>query len=157
MMNINSENQASLKYQYLIDEIDLNDGCTCPPENAEASHRIAFRYVFENDPNLESHKPGRLKNPKRVGKTGDESCSLCSISCFETVQQAITKYRDLVNTRPNLANVLGDSLAMGELDEMSGLVTEIDEHGHFDLFEFSTFDPFKRFIFIQKIELSGNN
>jgi hypothetical protein len=56
-----------------------------------------------------------------------------------------------------LANVLGDSLAMGELDEMSGLVTEIDEHGHFDLFEFSTFDPFKRFIFIQKIELSGNN
>ena len=154
----NEEEMPILKYQELIDQIDLGEGISCPPQNSIATDRDAYRYIFEDDPNLESHKPAKVKSPKRILKAIEENCSLCGLSCFRSVDEAMSIYFNLVKARPNLVKILGDSLAKGILNKKSGLLTENDELGHFDLFEYSTFDPYQTFMFFKKIELdNGNN
>lgn len=150
--------EQKLKYQHLIDQVELEADCSCPPANSMIVKIEAFRFVFENDPDLNSHKPAKVKSPKRIMKTAEENCSLCGLSCFRSAQEALSTYFNLVKARPNLINVLGDSLSIGNLDENSGMSTEVDSEGHFDLFEYSTFDPYQTFLFMQKIGLGdGNN
>ena len=79
-------------------------------------------------------KPRRI-NSKQFSKD-KMKCSGYSLSLFNTLENAITKYAKLQKNMRNIKKTIGDHIALGSIDKTDGYVTEPNKHGHFDLHEF---------------------
>lgn len=145
-----------LKYRELIQQIK-NNGCECPPPDSTIPNMEAYRYVFENDVKKINHLPGKVISPKRALKDDIENCSYCGLSCYDTEINAITNYNNLIASIPLIYKNIGDSLSKGKLSPEVGIVTSVDNTGHFDLYEHIEFDPHSNFNFIKNIYNDGSN
>ena len=67
---------------------------------------------------------------------GSLSTSGCALSCFNQEDKAVKRYESLRKTIPNIGRSIGDALCYGVLDANDGLITQINNEGHFDLYEF---------------------
>ncbi len=141
-----------LKYKDLIAGLSLNE-CGCPPDNSTSIDIKTYRYVFENDTKKHNHLPNRKISPKRVLENDLEYCSVCGLSCYNTEENAITFFKNLVNSFPNIPQKIGDSLCVGDLKQNDGVMGEIDSFGHFDFYEYIAFDPHQTFTFLKRIHL----
>ena len=138
------------KYIDLINEVK-EMGCNCPPETLLDfdSSLNTYRYIFEGNPK-KNHLPNRKTSPRRV-LAETQYCSTCGLSCFNTLENALNNFDELIKSIPLIYKSIGDSLALGTLNMGDGQMTEIDNTGHFDLFEYSDFNPHVCFNFVKRL------
>lgn len=104
----------------------------------EPVNQDAYRYVFDVEhPN--NHKPVYVHKPQRIISDIEKNqlnTSGYALSCFDKEDNATQKYESLKKHFSNIAKALGSAMCYGILDETDGLITEINNEGHFDLYEF---------------------
>ena len=146
------ENAKSLKYQNDITELE-NCGIELPELN-NPLNLDAFRFAFQTN-HINNHKPVYKIDPNRAIQSPlnrKVSTSGYALSCFNTELNAKSKFKSICKNIKLFPKTAGDSLYYGNLMKDDGLVTEIEINGHFDFYEYSDFDPNKRFIFKEKLQ-----
>jgi hypothetical protein len=128
----------TLKYSDAV--LDLND---CPPVSCVDASREAYRFAFE-DLSDERHLLPPLKRKPKRALTWDHvrQCTGWALSFYVTEEDARNAYRIVVQTI-GLAKVrkeVGTHLAHWPIRHGDGLLTDVDENGHFDLHEHSSVD-----------------
>ncbi|RFM31233.1 hypothetical protein [Chitinophaga silvisoli] len=139
-----------LKYRDLLKEVS-NNGCSCPPDDATSLITVAYRFVFEEDTKKINHLPNKIISPKRKLRDTVEECSACGLSCYLTEENASTKYNYLIEAHQNIYKNIGDSLSVGTINAEDGQVTTVDHEGHYDFYEFATFNPHNCFTFLKRL------
>ena len=123
------------KYQSEIDELVEKD--VSMPKLFDIDTIKSYRYVFRNEPDKNnipayiSTPKRKLKNPKVIGY---------ALSCYKDLLKAEEKYMDFKQTSTNFQKIAGDALAVCNLDNEDGKVTESNDITHFSLFEYSECD-----------------
>jgi len=134
------------KYKKEIDLL-LSQGYKLPPlihpDNIEA-----YRFGFQIETSR-NHIPVLIEQPER--KLPDSvKLSGYALSCFDSEEKAVKRYKSIERTFPELPTKIGDSLFWGNLDNEDGMVTQPDsETGHFDLYEYINCDLNKTFEFLK--------
>ena len=124
----------------------------CPPIECISTEMQAFRFTYELIEDKRNFEPVYIKQPRRFNDKSDaEKCSAFGISLFQSEDQALTKYNALQNNIRNIGKAIGTHLAKGKIDYDCGIITPIDEEGHFDLHESNTCNLHNDFIVIKKI------
>ena len=123
------------KYQNEIDLL-LSKGFSLPKLSPPIKEGPSFRFIFSFD-DSRNHLPVYVLSPNRAlpGKT-KLSTSGYALSCIDSEANATAFYGFLLKSCKNIKNTIGDSLSSGCIIESDGLVSEIDNNGHFDLYEF---------------------
>ncbi len=136
------------KFKYQSQMEELNElGLCCPPENLFVPDKIVYyRFVFDDINHKKNHKPPGINNPKRLLKEQDsKKCSLYGLSCFSKEIGAKSFYVNITNSIPNIHKSIGNTLSIGHIQSVDGLITEEDSKTHFDLFEYESCDLNKSF------------
>jgi len=108
----------------------------------------AYRFVFSTS-NINNHKPAYIQKPQRIITDRDKkrlNTSGYALSCFDKEANAIQKYESLKKNIKNIHRAIGDSLSKGVLDINDGMVTKINNEGHFDLYEFAKCNLSSKFV-----------
>lgn len=141
------ENEHIFKYQVELDNL-REMGIMMPPLKSPVN-KSALRYVFVSE-HKNNHKPIYIHSPQRmVGK--NLSTSGFALSCFETYEGAIGKYRMLLKNHKNICKSIGNALCSGVLNENDGLISEATGFTHFDLYEFQRCDLSSKFAIIEEL------
>lgn len=125
----------ALKYGSYVDLIS-----NCPPTVAAEQNRPGWRYVFvpiKGDSFvplalLNSAPPSSAKSGAN-GKVRKHSCSAWGLSMYDTADQALSRFTEVLTTSPNIKARVGTHLAFGELTAECGVSTPSNPIGHFDL------------------------
>lgn len=126
-----------LAYQEKIDEI-LSEGIQCPPANASAVSREAWRWV-RNPITPDCMKPVADRNPKRLqNASGELKCSCWALSMYASQSQSIAAFEALQRKHPKIKKLIGDHVATVNITPAVGLCTPNERNGHFDFFPFAT-------------------
>ncbi len=124
----------------------------CPPTECVSAEMQAYRFTYGLISDKKNFEPVFVKNPRRFNDKADaEKCSSFGISLYKSEEQAITKYFILKNLIKNIGKTIGTHLAEGWINETHGVVTPIDEEGHFDLHEFEECDLHQDFKILKEI------
>lgn len=123
------------KYQSEIDE--LVDKDVSMPKLFDIDTIKSYRYVFRNEPN-KNNIPAYIRTPKR--KLKNPIVIGYALSCYKDLLKAEEKYMDFKQTSTNFQKIAGDALAVCNLDNEDGKVTESNDITHFSLFEYSECD-----------------
>lgn len=137
------------KYQTEIDGL-LKTGLQMPNGLHNPVNKRVFRFVFADPANPNNHKPVYIQNPIRRNQ-GTISVSGYALSCFETQQNAETKFYALVGKFPKFARTAGDSLCSGLLDSADGEITNSNNEGHLDLFEYPNCNLSTKFTVVKNL------
>ena len=132
------------KYQFYLDNIS-----DCPPENYSALNKPAFRWLHEDIDNANNFTPVLLLSPKRaLNMNHINRCKGYGLSLFDTSNGAIDRYRELIDSKPNLADTLGNSLGEITLTFHDGIGSEpeTNNNGHFTFHEYEKTDLAKKII-----------
>ncbi len=125
------------RYKYLDDIKDITD---CPPTRCTKKNMTAFRFVFE--PNTENEwknflPPKKISPQRPLGNDNDKvKCAGYGLSFFDSENNAKMHYETMSKTRHNVHKSIGTHLAKVSIDQNDGVVTEINNRGHFDLHEY---------------------
>ena len=141
---------AKLQYADGIAEV-VSSGGQCPPEDATESIREAWRFAF-NPIAPEGFEPVAVKNPRRLLNAEDANtrCSCWALSMYDSEPEARRAFKHFVSSFKNFGKLVGDHLAVGQLDHSCGQSTESDRHGHFDL------HPYMDANLASKFQLTGS-
>lgn len=124
----------------------------CPPVECVPTEIQAFRFTYESIADERNFQPVSIKQPKRFNDKSDlEKCSGFGISLFQTEEFAINRYNKLKKTSPQIEKTIGSYLATGKINNNDGVITPINESGHFDLHESDICNLHDRFSIIKKI------
>ena len=135
------------KYQVELD--NLKERGIMLPLLKSPVNKSALRYVFVSE-HRNNHKPVYIHSPQRmIG--GGLSTSGFALSCFETYEGAIGRYRKLLKSNKNIYKSVGNALCSGVLNEGDGLISETGGFTHFDLYEFQKCDLSSKFAIIEKL------
>ncbi len=126
------------KYQSYLENIP-----DCPPENYSEMAKSAFRWLHETLDNDNNFKPVLLQSPKRALNMNHlKRCKGYGLSLFDTANGAIERYFELVASKPNLIDTLGNSLGEVTLTSKDGVGSEpeANNNGHFTFHEYENTD-----------------
>jgi len=124
----------------------------CPPTECTLKEIQAYRFTHEIITDERNFMPVYLKNPKRFNDKSDlDKCSGFAISLYQSEEQAITKYNNLRNIVQNISKTIGTHLAQGNIIKDHGVITPIDQEGHFDLHESEECNLHNEFVILKKI------
>lgn len=122
-----------LAYQSEIDALNQS-GIQCPPADASASEKQAWRWVF-NPITTDCIKPVADRNPKRLHNASDtEKCSCWALSMYATQSTSVAAFHALLKKHPKIKKLLGDHIALVKISSPDGLCTVVQRSGHFDFF-----------------------
>ncbi len=135
----------TFKYQEYIDNLSIQ----CPPSDYVPKELQAFRFVFDASAQGSANNfiPVLIIKPSRhlYPDTPAARCQGYALSLFDTKENAEKRYSQLIKKRPALRKSLGTHLAEGFIDSTDGVVSEVDDNGHFSLHEFVASDLTKKF------------
>lgn len=138
------------KYSKEIAEYQIGD--VCPPGEAKAERRVAFRFSFADCTAPENFTTQNQKNPRRRNSRGSKGAicnSVAGLSNFADLQSASNKFNSF---DVRVKTLLGFThVAKGTLMPEDGVVTPPENCGHFTLFERSGVDLSNRFTIISKL------
>ncbi len=144
------------KYHLYINQLP-----DCPPSRYEPQNRKAFRFVFADLDHTNNFLPVLLINPKRINSSGFKNnrakCSGYGLSFFDTLENAVRRYRGLQRSSPNIHKSIGTHIAKGVITKQDGTVSEINNDGHFTLHEFEQANLRKSFSIVEKVNRDGKN
>jgi hypothetical protein len=132
------------KYQSYLENIP-----DCPPENYSEIAQSAFRWLHETIDNDNNFKPVLLQSPKRALNMNHlNRCKGYGLSLFDTPNGAIERYLELIASKPNLIETLGDSLGEISLALKDGVGSEpeANNNGHFTFHEYGNTDLSRKII-----------
>lgn len=141
-----------MRFKYYLYINQLPD---CPPCRYEPQNRQAFRFVFEDFDHSNNFLPVLLINPKRINspsfRDNNARCSGYALSFFNTLENAVRRYRGLQRSIPNIHKSIGTHIAKGVITKKDGVISEISNNGHFDLHEFEHTNLRMRFSIVAKV------
>lgn len=142
-----------LKYQNLIDEQKLNSDCpnkNCRPVDNLEAFRWSFNPIAHEDNFLPKLLYDRKKGiPTRINSSDDSVlCSCCALSMFSTLEKAKTKFESIPKLNRKLLGYT--HIAKGVLTN-DGLISQINNQGHFDFFEYEEVDLKAKFVIIEEL------
>jgi hypothetical protein len=121
-----------MEYKYKVELAALPD---CPPSSYSPGRREAYRFVFGQNWRRSFLPPSR-HSPRRGFRTDREKCSGWALSFFSTAAQARTRFEQLIKNAPRILITVGDSLAVGQLEEIDGVMCSPNGIGHLELHEY---------------------
>lgn len=136
-----------MRFKYEKQIVNLPE---CPPEKYRGEQLPAFRFVFANITHKDNFLPVLLKNPRRR-LSGNAKCQGYGLSFFDSLENAQTRYLKLRKNYRNIHKGIGTHIANGMIEENDGVVSEIDERGHFTLHEFEQIDLKSKFSLTMKV------
>ena len=149
----------NLKHEKLICDLLKNGKTIRFEEFFEINdEKEAFRYGFK-EPHSENHQINyylRRYNTKKQPKKEDVT-GLCSLSCFEDADFAITNYNNTLKRHRQFPKTAGESLFHGILCVGDGYINSADSKKHFDFFETVVCDMNKFNIIIDEIKIIGDS
>jgi len=116
----------------------------CPPAEAIARKRIAFRFVQEDLDHPNNNLPPAVIIPGRFPPGHPKHCDSWGLSFFTTQEHAITFYSRISRTSARFAETVGTHVATVQLNEHHGLQTNPNADGHFNLFQSKDFELSKQ-------------
>lgn len=126
-----------LAYQQEINEI-CQAGVQCPPTDAAAIRRQAWRFVFSPITAVDA-QPVAVRNPKRLTNASDlEKCSAWALSMYASPSQGASAFQALERKFPRIKKLIGDHIAAVTISPADGLCTNVQHNGHFDFFAYGT-------------------
>lgn len=109
----------------------------CPPASCRCVERVAFRFVFVERSGSDNCLPVLMLKPQRALKwEAHRHCSGWALSFFISAETAKTKYQSLKLQGVQVERMIGDGLAVVDIQENDGIQTEPAEDGHFDFHEY---------------------
>lgn len=127
-MSANNLSSSSKEYFY---DASISQIPQCPPSSARECDKDGWRFTLcPHTPSC--FWPSAVRNPKRVAKNADESCSMWALSMYETDSQATSAYSKLKKTIRNIKKAVGDHLSQGSITVDDGKCTPASHSGHFD-------------------------
>lgn len=142
---------AEFKYK----EIHSQLTCDCPPSDSFGPcNMIAYRWVHENFEHENNFKPVLKINPTRIDEfeSCEKKCQALGLSLFNDSQKAENKLKSFISRKPMLANILGNSIARGQINENDGVANQPDRTGHFTFHESKNSSIKSKFEFLKKCE-----
>lgn len=142
----------SLKYRNEMQILEVNYGAGLNTMVNEIVPHIVFRFVYK-DAKVQSHLPPYKKNPRRTlpGQGRKIEIEGYALSCIESAESAQTLWNRLNENFCNIRQSVGDALAQGNIDIADGVVDEVDEKFHFNLYEFDCCDLGSKFVIIKQL------
>lgn len=137
------------KYQRQISQLN-----NCPPQKCVRKDMEAFRFVFKDINREENFLPPFVKNPRRMVSSGidnEKRCDGHGLSFFVSLEKAKTFYARLKQSYPNIHQSLGSHVARGVICKSDGVITLIQDNGHFTLHEFEGVDFKDRFQIVAEV------
>ncbi|WP_225010553.1 hypothetical protein [Pseudomonas aeruginosa] len=126
-----------LAYQAEISALN-NSGVQCPPVDAIADDRLAWRWVFSPITSL-SAEPVAIRNPRRLHSQNDtQKCSFWALSMHASKAQSVAAFQAILKHHPKAKKLLGDHVASVAITSDHGLCTTAQHNGHFDFFSYAT-------------------
>lgn len=135
-----------MPFKYEPDVMHLPE---CPPVECKPCNRECYRFTFDVIEHPNNFLPVAKINPARKFPDDTVCCSAHALSFYETKDAAIKAFSDLLNKFKQARKAVGSHVAKGTITEDDGGVTEIDDKGHFDLFENDGIDWVPRFEIIE--------
>lgn len=143
-----------LKYQNEIDNFAFQT-LKCPMVNQLPNDLEAYRFSFNPIEHEDNFLPNVVFDRKR-GKPFNYTkavetvrCSRCSSSMYNTLDFARLAWKNL---SPQVKENLGYThLAKGILNNIDGLVTEINQKGHFGFYESNECNPISKFSILEEL------
>ena len=144
----------TLKYQWLIDELEINE--TCPCNGCGEKTMSAYRWTFSDIDNPDNFLPVGVLDKKRYPpRINDKSnnffkCSCSGLSMYHTLETAISNF---IAFPKRTRDLLGyTNIAEGYLEKNEGLIGNVNEKGHFDFFEYINIDLSQKFKIVSTFE-----
>jgi hypothetical protein len=119
------------KYLSYIEELSMDD---CPPTSLSDATGRGYRFLLDDPESEENVLPAYLRNPTRF-EGRSVPCEAFALSLFHTKEQALSRFRALESYIPNIRKKIGSCVGVIELHNTDGLVSLVNERGHFSLFE----------------------
>jgi len=142
------------KYQKYLETLSI----PCPPADYKSESRVAFRFVFEttHEKYQNSFLPVLIIKPARKNRLKEDSskCQGYALSLFDSLAKANQKFINLTRKTSSyiLKESLGTHLVQGIIEPRDGVVSAINEEGHFSLHEFEETDLQKKFSIISSLQ-----
>ena len=140
--------EKPLKYHEIIKEQNLDSNC--PFSDCYEANLTAYRWVKLPIEDEDNFLPKLIldrkhnKPPRRNNSDDKTICSDCALSMFDDKDKATKKFNKYPKRTRNL---LGYShVAKGEIAQSDGVITQISNSGHFDLFEYENVSLKHKFI-----------
>lgn len=144
----------TLKYQWLIDELEISG--TCPYNGCVGKTMFAYRWTFSDIDNPDNFLPvgvlDKKKSPPRINDKSNSffKCSCSGLSMYHTLESAISNFMAFPERTRKLLGYT--NIAEGYLEKNEGLISEVDERGHFDFFESLNVDLPQKFKIVSTFE-----
>ena len=134
--NANQLQSPQLKYSANIQKID-----GCPPVECVSVDCQPYRFAFAKIDNR-AFTPVALINPQRTlrGRPVAQCCTCYSLSVFQTFEQLKARALEGLKNSPQFLKKIGDHFIRMDIRSVDGACTTPTGTGHFDFFEFATFD-----------------
>jgi len=140
------------KYESYLDSLS----CEYPPSDTFSPNNLhAYRWIQE-DINAENNfLPVSIIKPSRLDgcDSCQEKCKYFGLSMFDNEKKAEERLKSFILRKPMLAEVFGNSIAEGVLNEEDGVVDYPDGFGHFNLYESANSDIKSKFSFLKKCSI----
>ncbi len=95
-------------------------------------------------------KPAR-QNGRRFKKDSSK-CHGYALSFFDTLEHIRKQYAELKRDNPNISDIIGTHIAQGIIEKEDGVVSQIDNKGHFSLHSFSDTQLPKKFRIVSSLD-----
>jgi hypothetical protein len=148
-------NFKGYKYENDLNSIEGIEGIM--PDIQFIFHEPAYRFTFAlaDGGKIKNHLPVYKSEPTRFIKAIEKknvNPNGLSLSCFNNFENAISKYKWLKNIHQNFEKAHGNCISCGKLNSYDGMISELNDHGHFELFEFDECDLNSKFVEIMVLK-----
>jgi len=143
-----------MRFKYHTYIHDLTD---CPPTHAYAQEIEVFRFVFKQIDDQRNFAPVYILKPKRRHPKDPhhKTCSGYGLSLFNTLENACSRYADLLESIPSFPQTVGTHIAKGQVNNDNGVATEPNSDGHLTLYEFEHTNLHVRFQIVHQVYYDG--
>lgn len=140
-------------YKYQTDFDEMSKICNCPEtEYFKFEEKEAFRFVFEDSNHPNNFSPLLKIDPKRyLTKNDIEKCQALGLSLYGKKDKAIEKFTQISLSFKRIRQTIGTHIAVGNICESDGHITEEDEITHFDMYEFNDSKINTKFAIVQEL------
>jgi hypothetical protein len=129
--------QYELRYHAQISQIE-----DCPCALTGAYEKLGYHLVQANLQSPRNFLPMAKKDPSGyAAKAAAQRCPWWSLSMFEKPEQLRKRFTKARLSSPKAEMLLGDHYVCFKLNHTKGRISAPAPSGHFEFFEYTTFDP----------------